>query len=246
MSRFILSLLTLLAVAGIAPAGHCVLHYGGNYGYNYGATYYSPYAGYYSYVAPTYYYQPVYEKVKIVHKEVEPDFYASVNSYYRDSLLADAIAYRVMVAQKQGSLPTPPAQSLPKFGSEAPVKAGRGSVSINTAVPQALTAYVASACLKCHNGPGGKGGIDLSNLATCSPLTRWKTYAAVNDGSMPQGGPEAKEEDIKAIIEWRNAGDTAAASAATSQLRNTEPTKEDTHEEALARTDRRRAARRRD
>lgn len=50
-------------------------------------------------------------------------------------------------------------------------------------VPQVAN-YLSSSCLKCHNGPGSPGGVDLSNP---DALTLFRAADSVREGRMPKG-----------------------------------------------------------
>jgi len=250
----LLALAAVLGLASSALAGDYGYSHRGCYGYsyNYGHADYSysyhaaqwwhgKYyeAGYYYWHPGGYWYKQGYGphyghdyeyKVKVVHKEVEPDYYASVRDYYRDSLLADAIAYRVLTAK--ATPPAPPA-TLPDYGAPprtapragAPAGAPAPAVSANTPVPAALKDYVAQSCLKCHNGLGGKGGVDLSRLESAPAGLRWACHGVVVSGEMPQGGPEAPEAILKEFYDWAKAG-TKATRAARAERERSEPTKQ--------------------
>lgn len=221
--RYLAAVLALFACAALADAGdYCYRNraiYYDNYTYSYHQSGYwqgrwYP-AGNYAWTGTGWYlqnygyhtgyaYAPTYERVKVVYKEVEPDYYASVNSFYRDSLLADAIAYRVLTAQKTGAVPTNPTPSLPPYGEpEQPTK--RAAPSIRTAVSPVLSKYVSENCLKCHNGPGGKGGVDLSSLETLPVGIRWACHGTVSSGEMPKGGKEAPDEVVRLFYEHARA-----------------------------------------
>jgi hypothetical protein len=77
---------------------------------------YQTYGGYYPPVVSYGYQQaPYYEtKVRTEYSYVEPSYYYTVGDAYRDGLLADAIAYRVLVGQRQGAVTaTSPVPRLP-------------------------------------------------------------------------------------------------------------------------------------
>jgi hypothetical protein len=255
-------LAALLVPAAAAVASDYGYSHRGCYGYSYGHADYSytyhaagwwhgkwyP-AGYYYYHPGGYWYMKGYgahygydyphyeEKVKVVYKykEVEPDYYASVRDYYRDSLLADAVAYRVLTAK---ATPAAPAASLPEYGADRPAPRATREGAVNTAVSPALKEYVAQSCVKCHNGPAGKGGVDLSRLESAPAGLRWACHGMVVSGEMPQGGPEAPEAVLKEFYDWAKAATKSrrAAQAVPDRSDKQPPTpKEKSHEEdALA------------
>lgn len=223
--RSLLALTIVLGFAsGTAADNYCyrsrsLYGYGNNnYEYSYHQSgywnnrYYE--AGYYAWV-PTNYggywykknYGPHYgyEKIKVIYKEVEPDYYASVNSFYRDALFADAVAYRVLTAQKTGALPQQPAQTLPQYGQDRQLPQRNMAPAVRTPVSATLSKYVSESCLKCHNGPGGKGGVDLSNLETTPVGIRWACHGTVSAGEMPKGGKEAPDEIVREFYEFARA-----------------------------------------
>jgi hypothetical protein len=262
-----LVLAAVLVPAGAAVAGDYGYSHRGCYGYSYGQSYghadysYSYHnagwwhgkwypAGYYYYHPGGYWYMKGYgahygydyphyeEKVKVIYKykEVEPDYYASVRDSYRDWLLANAIAN--MVNTKQTALPP---QTLPEYGADRPVPRAAREPAVNTPVSPALKEYVAQSCVKCHNGPGGKGGVDLSRLESAPAGLRWACHGMVVSGEMPQGGPEAPEAVLKEFYDWAKAATKSqrAAQAVPDKKsdKQPQPPKEKSHapkEDALA------------
>ena len=74
-------------------------------------------------------------------------------------------------------------------------------------------------CLKCHQPPQSKGGVDLSSLSTllASPGTLFSPlvaqvpessglYLKVADGSMPPGKTKLSAADKAAVAEWIRRG----------------------------------------
>lgn len=145
---------------------------------------------------------------KAVQVVVSPDYYFTVGDAYRDALLADAIAYRILYAQ--GKVDAPPGNTVPRYsdGKSAPVASAKGSgrteAPIKTAVPDGLVALFTKSCIKCHAGvgPTGANGIGLDDPSVISEGARWKTYGLVNSGEMPKGGEPVKDDDVKLVYDW--------------------------------------------
>jgi hypothetical protein len=159
------------------------------------------------YYAPTYSYSTYtpYYNVEYVPKTVlavaNPDYFFSVNSYGRDVMLAESIAYKLMAAgvkyQPQGQTyqqapanPQPGAPVYPKVGATS------------TAVSAALTKEVADNCLKCHGGASAKGGIHLDDLASVPLDVRRQCFVAVSAGRMPKGASPRPNEVLTMYLEW--------------------------------------------
>lgn len=205
--RLTLAILTVLAIGGIAAAQHICR------GRAVAVPYVVPYA-------PPVYHAPAVVKVvkehevvvKAVKVLVQPDYYYSVSDGYRDSVLADAIAFRVLQAQALG-LGKAPAESgpLPRYREPArepvpgvpPAMPPAGEPAAKTAVAPALLAVMANRCARCHNGPG-KNGIDLSEaaLAATPRGQRWHAYALANSGEMPKGGQAIPDDEVREIYAW--------------------------------------------
>jgi hypothetical protein len=222
MSRWRLFLICLsLAGPTVAAADHCQVTYRPSATYSYAPGYSAPY------VAPTYQ-QPYYDRVLLVPKVQtiydQPSYYYSLGDSYRDALLADAIAFRVLQAQKGAapapayvpripeSLPGGPATAFPPAPGAAPRQLMPPAAGeIQTAVPPKLQQIVTASCIKCHNGPN-QNGLDLSNLAVVPPHARDKACRKVVVGEMPKGGKLA-EGDVDAFFEWAYAAEAAEKQA---------------------------------
>lgn len=145
--------------------------------------------------------------VKAVKVVVQPDYYYSVSDGYRDSLLADAIAFRILQAQALREAGKAPAQTAPvpryKDPPAPPATMPPAEAKSNTPVSPAMVAVAASRCVKCHNGPE-KNGIDLSEaaLALTPKGKRWHAYALANSGEMPKGATAIPDDEVKALYEW--------------------------------------------
>jgi len=151
--------------------------------------------------------------VKAVKVIAQPEYYYSVSDGYRDSVLADAIAYRVLQLQRQGLLraesqqpaATPPTPRHKEPPAEAPPPMPRAG---NTQpAPSALVKVLESRCVKCHQGPG-VNGIDLSDPAAVPEGARWKSYALANAGEMPKGGKAIPDDEVAALYQWAKSART--------------------------------------
>jgi hypothetical protein len=129
---------------------------------------------------------------QVVPVQISPDYYFSTASYYRDSLLADAIAYKVLVGLGKASPPPDPGPD------PVPVPKPRGQA---TSVDPKLTKLVADNCLKCH-GAQAQGGLDLRDLSTVGKGARWHAFGLVNSGDMPKGGDPLADADAKIFYDW--------------------------------------------
>lgn len=141
------------------------------------------------------------QAVKVV---AQPDYYYSVSDGYRDSLLADAIAYRLLTLQRQGLLradatqpaATPPTPRYKEPPAEAPPPMPRAGT---TAAPSAVLKVLEARCSKCHQGANG---IDLSDPDRVPEAGRWKSYALANSGEMPKGGKAIPDDEVKVLYDW--------------------------------------------
>ena len=174
--------------------------------------YASPYSYHYQqayYAAPAYHDPHVVLVPKAVEVYASPDYYASVRDYFRDALLADAIAYRLMTNQPRGGPPAP----LPSRPDSPPAGGRTAEPALKTAVAPALQKIVTESCVKCHQGPGAKKGVDLSDLSSVPWGVRWACHGAVNAGDMPPGGQPLPDESVRPFYEWAKQGSQALAQA---------------------------------
>lgn len=184
------------------------------------------------YVAPVYhqpYYAPSYHAYyPTVVKEYVPyaipvevyprDHYYSLDSYYRDKLLVDAIVGRLVSAnqpappkEKPAPVPNQPA-TQPPAQDPAVSLAAMLCRPVKTAVPAGLQEIVASKCIKCHGGNPKRA--DLSDLSTVPEGVRWLAKNEVDVGKMPKGLEPLTDEQVKLFSQWgemaRQANLTAA------------------------------------
>lgn len=175
------------------------------------------------YVAPTHHsyghnYSHHKEVVlKAVKVPVYPDYYYSVSDGYRDALLADAVAWRVLLAQKLGGQTPSPSgpryrEPLPPAPAPAPAAPPAGKVGQAGDIPrmapadgalQQVVAVVERHCIKCH---AGANGIDLTDLARVPAGQRWHAYALANSGEMPRGGKAIADDEVRLLYNWAKSG----------------------------------------
>lgn len=151
--------------------------------------------------APTYYPQQYYYQPYALPVEITRDYYFSIDSYYRDKLLVDALVGRlVSIGVKPPEVLTQPQpkQPQPQFPN-APISEPR---TTPTAVPDGLREIVQAKCIKCHgaNAPGGRA--DLSDLSTTPEGVRWHAHGLVNSAEMPKGLAQLTDAEVLKFYEW--------------------------------------------
>lgn len=160
----------------------------------------------------TYNYTPTYYATETYHEHVDYvpfaiklhdvtylNEYASVQDYYRDSLLADAIAYRLLSVQSKPAV-VGSAQQAPYMpeAEQAPLPT-QGAV---TQVSPALRKAVQESCLRCHGQTPTSGAHkSFSQLETLPPGLRWEMHGRVAAGNMP---PSGKELTDQTVVEFYN------------------------------------------
>jgi hypothetical protein len=149
-------------------------------------------------------------QVRVLAVETHNDYYYSVQSYYRDKLLADAVALRVTELIKGGIidrkvLPVPP---MPSAGEEKP---GPAKTPTRLTIDPKLVKVVEERCLKCHTNEKPDGGLSLEDLSTLSAVTLNKMYRLVNTGRMPKGGEPIRDEEVALFEALAESADRVAA-----------------------------------
>ncbi len=156
-----------------------------------------------------YNYHPIPELV-----EYRKDYYFSIDGYYRDKLLVDAIVGRLVQLQSpanpQGHIQNVPKNIVPQ--NQAPVQpqnpAQNNNGPINTQVKPDLQKIVQDKCIKCHSG-NNSNRMNLSNLASLGAGERWYVHGLVNSGEMPKGGPQLTDNEVLLVYEWAKQGASA-------------------------------------
>lgn len=198
-----------VVAAAVQADGYC------NRRTTYAAPTYAPHhAPHYAphYATPTYNGYQHYDYYPVpVPYHAQQDYFYSVQDYYRDALLADAIEGRIrrIVDQQrkpdgppgQVAPPAPPAPPPPVPPRPTPAPAS----SVRTKVdPALLTSIEANGCVKCHSAGNPKsGGLVLTEqtLATMPEGQRWKMHGMVSSGEMPMGGKAVPIEQLKVYYE---------------------------------------------
>ena len=144
-----------------------------------------------------------FQKVVLVPKAVRvlanPDYYYTVGDSYKDNLLADAVAFRVLNSLRGKTAPGPvagPGEAAPAMGK---AEASTARPSAPTAVDAKLKAVVEASCVKCH---AGKNGIDLSDLSTLARVDRLNALDQILTGEMPKGGKPVSDDEVLLFRQW--------------------------------------------
>lgn len=185
----------LLGAMALAILVACGADAGGGFGHGYGT--------HVTYSQPTYYNQALILPVAVT-PPYNP-FYYTVQDYYGQSLLADAIAARsAALTQKSPTAATTPCEHL-KSQLEQLAKRmeslEKPAVSAPTAMsdlppqqPEKLTAAPSSgadaikqSCAQCHSGKVAKGGFAIEQLTT--PAAIGSAMQAILEGRMPKKCP---------------------------------------------------------
>lgn len=151
-----------------------------------------------------------HEKFVVVPKAVEvavaAPYYFSVSDGYRDSILADAVAFRVLQSLQGKAAASAPLPRYKEPARESPPTAppmGRADAP-GPSSGAALAKVLESRCQKCHNAPG-RNGIDLSDPDKVPKGARWHSYALANSGEMPKGGQAIPDDEVKLLYAWAQA-----------------------------------------
>ncbi len=195
--KTVFSLACALCVAMVSMADaqvirrSCYQTYQPTYAPTYQAqTYHAPY------YQPQYYVQPYALPTYITN-----DYYFSVDSYYRDKLLVDAITGRLTLLGLTGQPAGPPMQGAPRRPAPQPDPIEQ-PVLISTPVPDGLKNIVDAKCVKCHGATTPGGRANLSELATVSEGVRWQAHGLVNAGEMPKGLGPLEDAEVLKFYEW--------------------------------------------
>ncbi len=200
---FLLGLMGIAVLPSMSSADGCIVRNKTIFGYGqYQNTGYiqkavvAPYVGYNNVYVP-----------KAVEVIASPEYYYSVGSYYRDKLLVDAIAGRILEAQKNGQIGGFPS---PNGGggsaSPPPPPIAGGAVRAGAFQEPKLLAIVTQTCARCHAGGVSKGGFTIltedGKLADLSERSVEKVFRLVSTGAMPQGGKPVEDAAIVLFNQW--------------------------------------------
>ncbi|MBX7169268.1 MAG: hypothetical protein K1X74_23245 [Pirellulales bacterium] len=175
----------MLGAMALAILVACGADAGGGFGHGYGTHHVA-------YSQPTYYNQALILPVAVT-PPYNP-FYYTVQDYYGQSLLADAIAARsAALTQKSPTAATTPCEHL-KSQLEQLAKRMESLEKPAVSAPEKLTAAPSSgadaikqSCAQCHSGKVAKGGFAIEQLTT--PAAIGSAMQAILEGRMPKKCP---------------------------------------------------------
>ncbi len=124
------------------------------------------------------------EAARLGAQEALAQFYADAQAE------ADAAVGQLNAEDAAGVLDTKTGQFNPGPGWQGPVPIAPPTSQPEVVPANVLSGYIAANCLRCHNGPGGKGGVDLARL---DAITLWRSADAVRHGRMPKGTGKPSE-----------------------------------------------------
>lgn len=128
--------------------------------------------------------------------------YTSINDYYRDKLLVDAIVGRMIQLQQQGLL-APMQQQLQKPNDQKPMPfADLPKHDASNPKEVKLAQIVQVRCISCHNDTNNKGGLSLTDLTTLSRGMRWEMHGRVASGDMPRGKKALPNEEVPPFYDF--------------------------------------------
>lgn len=147
-------------------------------------------------------------KVRIIEERIKevpvyPDYYFSLGGAYRDSLLADAIAYRTALLLQGQQLPQSYVPRYPlKNGDRKIMPQANDMPPEDATVPKGLRAVVDKHCLRCHGPEKQGGGLSLASLSAIDKGGRWHAHGLVNSGEMPKGGKALTDQEVVLFYQW--------------------------------------------
>lgn len=146
--------------------------------------------------------QVVEEKhfIPVAQLNVAPDYYYSVNDYYRDQILVDAIVGRLAQLQANGEKP-------PEVKKESPKETPEPAAAVSS-VNQKLVGLVQAKCSKCHGGTN-KDRLDFRDLGSIGLGDRLWMFKKAIAHEMPKGGPVLTEAEIKLFKEYADQAEIA-------------------------------------
>lgn len=207
MKRLTLALLFLILL--IVPKGQAGCHLRPRIVYS-SYHHYAPVTSYPSYAYKQhYYYDYGHEKIillpKVVEVEVHRDHYYSIDPYYQQSLLADAIVGRLLQAQNKTApvrtgYPSTPVTTPPS----SPTKKGSQEVKAGSYQEPKLLKVINDSCVKCHGANSSNIALVTADgkLADISEGEAWKCFGLVNSGEMPKASKSLNDEQVKLFYEW--------------------------------------------
>jgi mono/diheme cytochrome c family protein len=167
-----------------------------------------------TYAAPVQYVQKaavaqVYKDVVLKPYAVEvvksPDYYYSVDSYFRDKLLVDALAGRIQQMQAAGQLLSPQMQGPLAPPQQSP----QVTVPTNEFQDAKVLAVMKAHCARCHSSAKSEGNLvlvtDDGRLAAVDSGKAWQCFGLATSGEMPKGSKPISDEETKVLYEWAKA-----------------------------------------
>jgi hypothetical protein len=221
MFKYVLAGLLIL-VSGLPAIAQCNLRSRVVYP-TYAAKVYTQYNQYH-YQAPHNNYKDIVLVPKAIEVVVSPDYYFSVSDYYRDKLLVDALAGRILDLQRQQNQPplVQPQPVAPPKVTQMPPVTPMTPVPVNPPVAKwenvpgtfqkpELLQVLNTSCAKCHSPSNSKGGLSLvtsdGKIAKLSKEMVLESFRQVNTGRMPKSNGQDKADPVsdQAVVlfdEW--------------------------------------------
>lgn len=159
-----------------------------------------------TYTAPTYNqtYTPTITLVpKVIEVETNRDHYYSLDSYYQQNLLADAIVGRLLQLQKkEESKPN----LAPMSRASEPVSLAPSTGNASTYQNKELATVLKNSCVKCHNGSTKQALLTSDDKLLNLPKNYvLNIYHQVNTGRMPKSAQPLEDKFLPMIDEWVSA-----------------------------------------
>lgn len=188
--------------------------------YNCTTPYVAPYVA--PYAAPVTTYYPVKDQVVFVPKaievEVHRNHYYSIDQYYQQSLLADAVVGRLLAIQfKSGITNSAPTNSAPTYNQPTYIPPTNGTPAVNNVpttsgpIPVGVSNFqnpelagaFKNSCIKCHDGKQRTALLTSDDRLLDLPKSKvLEVYHLVNTGKMPKGDKALDDKFMPLIDQW--------------------------------------------
>lgn len=165
-----------------------------------------------TYSAPTYYtpnyYQPYYKEnivfvPKAIEVEVHRDHYYSIDTYYQQSLLADAVVGRLLAIGIKGNEPRSIVANNRGNGSSNYVNS---NTNVSSYQNQDLVIALKNNCAKCHDGKQRTAFLSSDEKLLALPKNKvLEIYHLVNTGKMPKSAAPLEDKYMPLIDQWVDA-----------------------------------------
>ena len=218
MRIIVLSLIAILGLVSTITAGddcypRCRTIYPTYYQQPYynPAPYYEPSPYYdpgYKRYSPPYYDFPLKEQVILVPKaievEVHRDHYYSIDSYYQQSLLADAIVGRLMLMNgKTQSTPVAQTRPLVNTTTSNPLTVSASGTPVSAYQNNELSLAFKTNCASCHNGSQHTAFLSADDKLLDLPKSKvLEVFHLVNTGRMPKNQKPLEDKYMALIDAW--------------------------------------------